>query len=259
MSAESAEVIALFRYRIIGEATSARLGPAERGRIVRELARRVYEHPDGSQRQYTRGTLDRWIRAYREQGLSGLKPEPRSDLGTVRRHPELFDEACALRAELPTRSAAQIAAILFARHRIRVAQRTINQHLRQRGLHRAALGAQPRAFGRFEASRPNELWIGDVLVGPFVPYPRTSSSRRSYLFVLLDDYSRLILHARWVADQNTRAGQDVLRAAIQRRGVPERVYFDNGAPYSNASLERTCAVLGIRLIHSRPYAPLLTG
>ncbi|MBV8717556.1 MAG: hypothetical protein JOZ65_21045 [Chloroflexi bacterium] len=79
-----------------------------------------------------------------------------------------MDEACA---ELPTRSTAQIAAILFARHRIRVAQRTINQSLRQRGLHRAALAGQPRAFGRFEASRPNELWIGDVLVGPFVPYP----------------------------------------------------------------------------------------
>jgi hypothetical protein len=90
----------------------------------------------------------------------------------------------------------QIAAILFARHRIRVAHRTINQHLRQRGLHRAAFGGQPRAFGRFEASRPSELWIGDVLVGPFVPYPRTSSSRRVYLSVLLDDYSRLILHAR---------------------------------------------------------------
>jgi hypothetical protein len=30
-----------------------------------------------------------------------------------------------------------------------------------------------------------------------------------------------------VADQNTRAGQDVLRAAIQRRGVPERLYVDN--------------------------------
>ena len=67
LSGESAEVIALFRYRIIGEATSAHLSPAERGRIVRDLARRVYEHPDGSQRQYTHGTLDRWIRAYRDQ------------------------------------------------------------------------------------------------------------------------------------------------------------------------------------------------
>ena len=255
MTAETAEAIALFRYRVIAEAIGPRLSPAERGAIVRTLAHQLHEHPDGSERQYSRGTLDRWLRAYREQGLDGLKPDPRADLGAVRRHPELLEEACALRAELPTRSAAQIGAILFARHRIRVAERTIREHLQRRGLQRAALAGQPRAFGRFEASRPNEVWIGDVLVGPFVPYPRTSGSQRAYLFVLVDDYSRLLVHGRWVADQNTRAGQDVLRAAIQRRGVPERLYVDNGAPYANAALERSCAVLGIRLIHSRPYAP----
>jgi hypothetical protein len=57
LSTESAEDIALFRYRI-GESTSSRLSPTERGRVVHELARRVYEHPGGSHRQYTRGTLD---------------------------------------------------------------------------------------------------------------------------------------------------------------------------------------------------------
>jgi transposase InsO family protein len=75
------------------------------------------------------------------------------------------------------------------------------------------------------------------------------------LFLLVDDYSRMLIHARWVTDQNTRAGQDVLRAAIQRRGLPEQLHVDNGAPFSNAALERSCAVLGIRLIHSRPYSP----
>jgi putative transposase len=255
MSTDPAEAVALFRYRVIAEATTPRLTPRERGRLVRELALAAYEHPDGSQRQYTRGTLDRWVRAYREQGLEGLKPQPRADLGLVRRHPELLEEACQLRAELPARSAAQISEILFARHGIRVAQRTINQHLHQRGLHRAALARQPRTYGRFEAERPNELWIGDVLVGPFVPHPRVQGSQRAYLFLLVDDYSRLLLHGRWVPDQNTRAGQEVLRAAIQRRGLPERLYVDNGAPYANAALERSCAVLGIRLIHSRPYAP----
>ena len=255
MTAETAEAIALFRYRVIAEAIGPRLSPAERGSLVRALAHQVHEHPDGSQRRYSRGTLDRWLRAYREQGLDGLKPDPRADLGAVRRHPELLDEACALRVELPIRSAAQIGAILFARHRIRVAERTIREHLQRRGLQRAALAGQPRAFGRFEATRPSELWIGDVLVGPFVPHPRTHGSQRAYLFVLVDDYSRLLVHGRWVADQNTRAGQDVLRAAIQRRGLPERLYVDNGAPYANAALERSCAVLGIRLIHSRPYSP----
>lgn len=99
------------------------------------------------------------------------------------------------------------------------------------------------------------MWIGDVLVGPFVPHPRVTGSQRAYLFLLVDDYSRLLLHGRWVPEQTARAGQEVLRAAIQRRGLPERLYVDNGAPYANAALERTCAVLGIRLIHSRPYSP----
>ena len=90
-----------------------------------------------------------------------------------------------------------------------------------------------------------------------IPAPTAASARIS--FVLVDDYSRLLVHGRWVTDQNTRAGQEVLRAAIQRRGVPEQLLVDNGAPYSNAALQRSCAVLGIRLIHSRPYRPLLTG
>jgi len=48
---------------------------------------------------------------------------------------------------------------------------------------------------RFEADRPNEVWIGDVLVGPFVPHPRTPGSQRAYLFVLVDHYSRLLVHS----------------------------------------------------------------
>jgi putative transposase len=225
-AADPREAIALFRYRVIAEAANPRLSPAERGLLVRELASQAHEHPDGSQWSYSRGTLDRWLRAYRDRGLDGLLPPPRADLGVVRRHPELLEEACQLRVELPARSATQISAIVKARHGIRLPERTIRQHLRRRGLQRAALAGQPRAFGRFEAERPNERWIGDVLVGPFVPHPRVAGSKRAYLFVLVDDYSRLLVHARWVPDQNTRAGQEVLRAAIQRRGLPSVLYVD---------------------------------
>jgi putative transposase len=259
MSTDPREAIALFRYAEVSAATNPRLTPAERGQLVRELASQAHAHPDGSQWTYSRGTLDRWVRAYREQGLGGLRPPPRADLGTVRRHPALLEEACQLRLELPARSAAQIASILKVRHGIYVPERTIRQHLRRRGLHRAALAGQPRAFGRYEAERPNERWIGDVLIGPFVPYPRVVGSKRAFLWVLVDDYSRLLVHGRWLPDQNTRAGQDVLRAAIQRRGLPEQLLVDNGAPYSNAALQRSCAVLGIRLIHSRPYRPQSRG
>jgi putative transposase len=255
MSTDPAETIALFRYHVIADATNPRLTPAERGAVVRQLARQSHTQPDGSSRVYARGTLDRWVRAYRNQGLEGLRPQARADIGAVRHHPELLEEAARLRLELPARSAAQIGAILLARHGIRVAERTIRQYLVRRGLQRAAIAGASRVYGRFEAERPNELWIGDVLVGPVVPTPKGAGSQRAYLFLLVDDYSRLLLHGRWVPEQTARAGQEVLRAAIQRRGLPERLYVDNGAPYANAAIERTCAVLGIRLIHSRPYAP----
>src|SRR6266480_3203706 len=172
MSADPREDLALLRFRIIGEAINPRLTPAERGHLVRELANQAFEHPDGSSWTYSRVTLDRWIRAYREHGLDGLRPPPRADLGAARRHPELLEEACQLRLELPSRSAAQISVVLLARHGIRVAERTIRQHLQRRGLHRAALAEQAttRVFGRFEAARPNELWVGDVLIGPYVPH-----------------------------------------------------------------------------------------
>jgi putative transposase len=58
-----------------------------------------------------------------------------------------------------------------------------------------------------------------------------------------------------MTEENTRSGQDVLRSAISRRGLPQHLYFDNGAPYSNHQLARACAVLGVHVIHSKPYKP----
>ncbi|HUZ36902.1 MAG TPA: DDE-type integrase/transposase/recombinase [Streptosporangiaceae bacterium] len=259
MAPDPAEQVALFRYRVIAEALSERLSPAERGQLVRELASRTHELPDGSRKEFSRATLDRWIRAYRQGELAALRLQPRSDAGLVRKQPELLEEACRLRREAPLRSAEQISRILLARHQLRVSPRTISEHLRRQGLDRAHLAAQPRVFGRFEAEAPNQVWIGDVLHGPYIPHPRVAGSRRAYLFLLLDDHSRLVLHGQFVTQENTRAGQQVLRSAILAHGLPEICYFDNGASYSNAALERTCAVLGIRLVHSRPGQPAGRG
>lgn len=255
MPSDHTEAIALHRWAVIAEAAPARLSAAERGAAVRAIAAVSHAHPDGSARTYSRHTIDRWLRAWRAEGMDGLRPKARSDSGALRRLPELFDEAAALRLELPARSAAAIADILWHRHGVRVSERTLRAQLRRRGLHREALAAEPKAFGRYEAARPNERWITDVLVGPWVPHPRVAGSVRARLFLIVDDHSRLLVHGRFMTVENTRAGQDVLRAAIVWRGLPEVLYADNGAPFSNAMLSRSCAVLGIRLVHSKPYSP----
>ncbi|MGH8302776.1 MAG: DDE-type integrase/transposase/recombinase [Steroidobacteraceae bacterium] len=255
MDDDMRERISLHRYGVIAEALSARLTKAERGGIVREIAARAHTHPDGAQRRYSRGTIDRWIRSWREGGLDALKPDPRADAGAVRAHSELIEEVCQLRLEKPSRPAAQIARMVFYRHGIRVAERTVRDQLRRRGLHREALCAEHRAFGRYEAERANERWVTDVLVGPWVPHPRIETSVRAKLFLIVDDRSRLLVDGVFYAHENARSCQSLLRRAIEHRGVPEVLYADNGAPFKNAWLSRTCAVLGIRLVHSRPYAP----
>ena len=255
MDHDQQEAVALHRWGVIAEAANARLTPAERGVVVRAIAVRVHLHPDGTERRYSRGTIDRWVRAWRAGGLDALRPAERADAGTVRAHPELFAEAAALRLELPSRSAAQIASILFHRHGIGVAERTVRAQLRRAGLHREALEAEPKVFGRYEADAPNDRWITDVLVGPWVPWPRVDTSVRARLFLIVDDHSRLIVDGRFFAHENARACQELLRRAIVRRGVPVVLYADNGAPFSNAWLARTCAVLGVRLVHSKPYSP----
>jgi hypothetical protein len=116
MDHKGQEQIALHRWAVIAEAAGPALTPAERGALVRQIATRSHAHPDGSSRRYSRGTIDRWLRAWRKGGLEALKPSPRADTGVVRAHPELFAEAAALRLELPGRSAAQIASILYHRH-----------------------------------------------------------------------------------------------------------------------------------------------
>ena len=255
MDHKEQEQIALHRWAVIAEAANGKLTARERGALVRQIAARLHAHPDGSTRTYSRQTVDRWLRAWRAGGLGALKPAERSDTGIVRAHPELFAEASALRLELPGRSAAQIASILFHRHGIKVSERTVRGQLRRAGLHREALAAEPRAYGRYEAAAPNERWITDVLVGPWVPWPRRDGSVRGRLFLIVDDHSRLIIDGRFYGQENARACQELLRRAVTRRGVPQVLYADNGAPFSNAWLARTCGVLGIRLVHSRPYSP----
>lgn len=177
MSNDPAEKTALFRYRLIAEAANPRLSAAGRGQLVRELASHTHELPDGSRTEVSRATLDRWIRAYRDGGLQALRPQPRSDQGIVRKLPELLDEACLLRRELPKRSAEQISRILLARHGVRISPRTLRQVLRRRGLDRVRLTGERKVYGRFEAEHPNELADSDAIRSP-VPIQSDQRFRR---------------------------------------------------------------------------------
>jgi putative transposase len=157
--------------------------------------------------------------------------------------------ACSLRRENPERTGAQIARIIAETQGWSPDARTLQRHFAKVGLDRRHLTTAAVAFGRFEASAVNELWVGDGLVGPVL------AGRRSVLVAFLDDHSRAFMGYRWSTSEDAVRAAAAFRAGIAARGVPRAVYLDNGSGFVSGSLLRACAVLGVRLIHSRPGRP----
>ena len=75
---ETQRDVALFRYSLIREAADESLTVRQRGRLVRELAGRDHAGPNGRRVRVARGTIDRWIRAYRAGGFEALAPVSRT-------------------------------------------------------------------------------------------------------------------------------------------------------------------------------------
>ena len=239
--------VALFRYSLIREAADPALSHAERGRLVRDLADREHVGPSGERVRVSRSSLDRWIRLWQTGGFDALFPAARTAVPFTAA--AVLDLAVRLKLEAPGRTAAQIAQIITVATGWSPSERTIQRLFARHGLNTRPDGTPPQAFGRFEAAAPNDRWTGDALHGPII------AGRKVYLFAFIDDHSRAIPGFRWGLSEDVVRLEAALRHALGARGVPRTIYVDNGSAFVSAPLLRACAVLGIRLVHSRPGRP----
>jgi transposase InsO family protein len=106
---------------------------------------------------------------------------------------------------------------------------------------------------RYEAEQPNVLWQGDSMHGPMAVLG--GKERKSFLFIFIDDNSRLIPHAEFYIRENLESLADCLIKGLRKRGLPKKLYIDNGPSFRAIQLGYAMASLGIALIHSTPYRP----
>ena len=111
----------------------------------------------------------------------------------------------------------------------------------------------PKDRRKFEAEAPNDLWQSDVMHGPMVLVD--GKQRKTYLTAFIDDHSRLIPHAEFFLSERLDSFLDSFRKALLTRGLPRKLYVDNGPAFRSNHLEHICASLGIVLIHAKPYQP----
>jgi transposase InsO family protein len=258
---DHATEVALWRYGIIAPLLAPDLEPAQARAIRQNIIGGRHVFPGGGPtREISSRTLRRWLSNYRRGGFEGLKPGTRKDRGRPRRiEPEVLGKAVALREEVPERSARQIIDILTldpGTEARGLKRSTLARHLSRMGKTRRLLKAPKGSFRRYEKDRPNAQWQSDVWYGPYLPDPRDpDKKRRTYLIAFLDDHSRLITHGAFYGAEDLPSLLDCLKKAILKRGLPARLYCDNGATYTSRQFSRIVAELGIHHLSARPYAP----
>ncbi|HTQ88527.1 MAG TPA: DDE-type integrase/transposase/recombinase [Streptosporangiaceae bacterium] len=246
-----AQTIALWRWALVEPAMDPALTARQRGQVVRALAAREHEGPSGRPVAVSRRTIDRWIVARRAGGFDALVPAPRQC--APRTEADVVELAAGLKMENPARTAAQVRRILAARLGWAPSERAIQRWFAARELTTRPDGRPPQAFGRFQADAVNEIWTADLMNGPPV------GGRVCHLAAIIDDSSRFLTGYQFVRRPDAVRFAGVLRAAIARHGIPAILYCDNGSCFADESLARTCAVLGIKLVHSQPGRPMGRG
>ena len=248
---QRAQTIALWRWSLIEPAMDPALTSRQRGQVVRGLAGREHAGPAGTPVSVSRKTIDRWITARRAGGFDALVPSPRQC--SPRTDPQVVELAVGLKKENPARTAAQVRRVLAAQLGWAPSERAIQRWFEARELTTRPGGQPPQAYGRFEAEKVNGIWTADLMNGPDV------AGRACHLAGIIDDHSRFLTGHQFIRRPDAIRFAGVLRAAVERHGIPATLYTDNGSCFADSSLARTCAKLGTRLVHSQPGRPMGRG
>ncbi len=251
---------AVFRYGVIADFVGVRrLSRGEREKLIREKCAQRWDICGSSRTCISRSTLKDWIRKYNKSGrrLESLYPQRRSDRGVTRAIEEsVAFGIIALRKELPEVSLPILMKEAKARKIVlpgmKVSYSTLYRFLKAEGLLDKPASA-PLDRRRFEAEYPNDLWQSDVMHGPYVT--AEGKQRKTYLIAFIDDMSRLVPQGEFYYYERLENFLNALKKALLMRGMPRKLYVDNGPSFRSSHLEHICASLGIVLLHAKAYQP----
>jgi transposase InsO family protein len=258
MEDSKSEKAALFRFGLIATLVLETLTRGELMRRARELASLRYDIPFSERTSVSVDTLLKWARRYRKGGLEALSPQRRKDRGQSRViSPQLAELIERLKRENPHRAGTTLLKELALSSddpgSPPLSAASLYRFLKKNGLTPKQLLA-PAAHKKFEAEFANQIWQSDMMFGPYIPRPG-GGKQQAMLYAILDDASRLIPHAQFYGDEGLESLLDCIRQGVAARGIPVRLYVDNGKVYRSVQLARIAASLGILIVHTPPYQP----
>ena len=254
MDEEIKKQVAVFRFGVISEFVSGNESDYGRQeRLLREKSAQRYKIPGTHRTRISKSTIKHWQQRYLAGGrkLESLYPQVREDRGQSRvLGSELVEAILLVRGEMPLVSIPRLRLELQKRG-IAKAEELAESTL-YRFLHRAGKMKpdSPAAVDRrrFETESPNDLWQSDAMHGPQVE--KDGRQKKVYLLAIIDDHSRMIPQGQFYYSEGIESYLDCLRQALLKRGIPRKLYVDNGSAFRSHHLEQVTASLGIVLSHS---------
>jgi len=250
-SISQAVKIAHLRFAVIAPVIQGLFVEPTKTAYYKKIAKKPLKMPDGREVLYNYNTFEKWEVRYKKYGMDGLMPKRRSDSGVSRVLPDTaIAEIFRLKEQFPRINATLIYTKLIADGFIKqseVSVCAVQRFIKKNDL-KSARNPNIKDRKAFEEEFPCNMYQADTCHSIYIT--ENGTKRKTYLYHIVDDHSRLIVGARFFYHDNAYNFQTVLKEAIARYGLCNKLYTDNGAPYSNNQLSLILGSLGIVEIHA---------
>ncbi len=247
--------IGYFRYAVIAPLLTDEPGSTLKERIQKQ-AERIWMQPDGKVKRIGFGTIEHWLYDYKRGGIKALQSQCRNDAGTFR--------------GIDDKLAETLDKIIGDHPKLR--PHAIIEHLRRKELLGDSPPGQSTLYRYIKSQRPAEpprrdkkerrcfeapyagyLWQADIMYGVHLLMELVNGRKRkqqTYLIAIIDDHSRLLCHGEFFFRQDLATWICCLETAIQKRGIPKKLYCDNGQVFVSCQIKEIAARLGMEILHT---------
>jgi transposase InsO family protein len=242
--------VAHFRFALIAPVIQGLYPDASEAAYYRRVTKDPILRPDGTSFQYSPDTLERWTGLYRKKGMDGLIPGFRKDKGISRSlSADAIGEIYRLREKFPRINGVMIHQMLIQGGFIpsTVSVRAIQRFIKENDL-KSARNTSIKDRKAYEMPQFGCMWQADTAYLPYIT--ENGHSRRTFLIMIIDDHSRLIVGGRIFYNDNAYNYQKVLKQAIATYGIPDKLYMDHGSSFENDQLTLILDSLGIVESHA---------
>ena len=239
-----------FRFALVAPVIQGLFSDPSAAAYYRRIAENPVVLPNGSNIVYSPKTLEKWANLYKNGGMDALIPKQRADKGTTRVLSDVaIEEIYHLKEKYPKLNATQIHLMLIRDAYIpaSVSVAAVQRFIRKQDL-KSARNPNVKDRKAFEEPQFGCLWQADTCYLPFIT--ENGKARRTYLIMIIDDHSRLIVGGQIFYNDNAYNFQKVLKQAISTYGIPDKLYLDNGSSFSNRQLTFIRGCVGCVEIHT---------